>query len=222
MKKLFIIITLLIASLSMPVMAQTFAETKKLSEQGDAEEQYILGLMYQFGKGVTQDYQEAVKWHRKSAEQGHADAQYSLGRKYYTGNGVTQNYQEAIKWGRKSAEQGNAGGQFVLGTAYRLGKGVTQDYQEALKYYRKSAKQGKAETQFNLGLMYYHGNGVIQNYINAYTLALMAKANGYDDASVVIKGFSKDMTNSQIEQAQALASKCYESNYKNCDGLFDE
>tara|TARA_Y100000588_G_C13824654_1_gene740888 strand:+ start:510 stop:737 length:228 start_codon:yes stop_codon:yes gene_type:complete len=29
-----------------------------------------LGVMYDKGKGVTQDYQEAMKWYRKAAEQG--------------------------------------------------------------------------------------------------------------------------------------------------------
>jgi len=32
------------------------------AEQGDAEAQYNLGLMYDEGQGVPQDYKEAVKW----------------------------------------------------------------------------------------------------------------------------------------------------------------
>ena len=48
------------------------------AEQGDAEAQYLLGLMYNEGKGVPQDYKEAVKWWRLSAEQRNERAQVNL------------------------------------------------------------------------------------------------------------------------------------------------
>ena len=53
-----------------------------LAEQGSAQAQYNLALMYNFGQGVPQDYKEAVKWYRLSAEQGVAQAQYNLGVMY--------------------------------------------------------------------------------------------------------------------------------------------
>lgn len=37
-----------------------------------------IGLCYEYGRGVNQDYYEAVKWYRKAAEQGHAGAQKIL------------------------------------------------------------------------------------------------------------------------------------------------
>ena len=46
-----------------------------LIKQGDTNAQFNLGVMYEDGRGVTQDYQEAVKWYRKAAEQGDAEAQ---------------------------------------------------------------------------------------------------------------------------------------------------
>ncbi|NBT29691.1 MAG: hypothetical protein EBT18_09450, partial [Gammaproteobacteria bacterium] len=36
------------------------------AEQGDATAQYNLAAMYDNGKGVPQDYEEAVKWYSKS------------------------------------------------------------------------------------------------------------------------------------------------------------
>jgi TPR repeat protein len=44
------------------------------AEQGHAEAQYELGLIYEFGHGVKKDIPQAVKWYRKAAEQGHAKA----------------------------------------------------------------------------------------------------------------------------------------------------
>jgi len=49
-----------------------------LAEQGDADAQFNLGLMYQKGQGVPQDNKEAVKWLRLSAEQRNERAQDNL------------------------------------------------------------------------------------------------------------------------------------------------
>ena len=43
---------------------------RELAEQGDANAQFNVGLMYGNGQGVIQDYAEAVKWYRLAAEQG--------------------------------------------------------------------------------------------------------------------------------------------------------
>ncbi len=54
--------------------------------------------MYDNGRGVTQDYAEAVRWYREAADQGLAAAQFNLGLMYYNGQGVTQDYAEAHMW----------------------------------------------------------------------------------------------------------------------------
>ena len=45
------------------------------AEQGFASVQSNLGAMHEEGKGVPQDYKEAIKWDRLSAKQGDATAQ---------------------------------------------------------------------------------------------------------------------------------------------------
>jgi hypothetical protein len=42
---------------------------EELAEEGDAESQFRLGVMYETGQGVPQDYAEAVRWYRKAAQQ---------------------------------------------------------------------------------------------------------------------------------------------------------
>ena len=86
--------------------ATAFKEWLPLAEQGNADVQRNIGLMYQNGDGVVQDYVEALKWWRLAAEQGNVDAQASLGTSYSIGNGVTQDYAEAFKWYRLAAAQG--------------------------------------------------------------------------------------------------------------------
>ena len=48
--------------------------SRELADQGDAQAQSRLGLMYREGHGVPQDYQQAVQWFLKAAEQGRANA----------------------------------------------------------------------------------------------------------------------------------------------------
>ncbi len=67
-------------------------EFRPLAEQGNAEAQFNLGLMYHLGLGVTQDYAEALKWLRKAAGQGHTNANFALGTMYHSGEGVTRDY----------------------------------------------------------------------------------------------------------------------------------
>lgn len=86
--------------------ADDFSATLTKAEQGDAYAQVNLGIMYEFGKGVAQDYYEAVKWYRLAAEQGEAIAQYNLGYMYEYGRGVAKDYTQAMRWYRQAADQG--------------------------------------------------------------------------------------------------------------------
>ena len=52
---------------------------RERAAQGSAPAQFRLGGLYFKGEGVTEDYEETVKWFRKAAEQGHASAQTALG-----------------------------------------------------------------------------------------------------------------------------------------------
>ena len=54
--------------------------------------------MYYEGRGVPQDYAEALKWFRLAAAQGDALAQHNLGLMYAKGYGVPQDHIEAHKW----------------------------------------------------------------------------------------------------------------------------
>jgi uncharacterized protein len=117
-------------------------EWKPLAEQGDALSQVNLGLMYDEGKGVAQDYKTAVKWYQLAAEQGDVRAQYNLGLKYSVGKGVTQDYKTSIKWYRLAVEQGSNIAQNNLGSMYFQGKGVVRDIIYAHMWWNISASNG--------------------------------------------------------------------------------
>jgi TPR repeat protein len=138
--------------------AQTAAEKprsdlgtlRQLANDGNAIAQVDLGLKYDDGDGIPQDYAEAMRWYRKAADQGNAKAQNNLGLMYSKGHGVPQDDAEAVKWYRKAADQGYAIAQNNLGFMYEAGRGVPRDYAEALRWYRKAADQGNVTAQNNL------------------------------------------------------------------------
>ena len=68
--------------------------------------------MFANGKGVAQDYAEAVRWWCKlAAVRGNADAQFNLSQNYATGKGVLQDDLQAHMWMNLAAVSGDKGAQ---------------------------------------------------------------------------------------------------------------
>ena len=103
-----------------------------------------MGFVCEQGKGVRQDFKEAVVWYRKAAEQNEANAQSNLGGLYYEGKGVKKDLAEAARWYRKSAEGGWMIGQVNLANLYMSGEGVPTDYVAAYMWYSLAASTGDA------------------------------------------------------------------------------
>ena len=65
------------------------------AEQGDAEAQFILGSMYEYGWDVEveKNFQEAAKWYKLAAAQGYALARLDIPPQHYV-----ENPQEKYTW----------------------------------------------------------------------------------------------------------------------------
>ena len=162
------------------------------------------------------DYPTALQILRPLAAQGNPSAQNYLGVMSDQGLGVPQDYKEAMSWYRKAAAQGNAGAQRNLGSLYREGRGVPKHYSEAMKWFRLASAQGDAWAHMELGMMYENGFGVPQDYVRAHMWYNLA---GAIEGGIRLPkpGLEAHMTPQQIAQAQAMATRCHQSNYKNCD-----
>ena len=143
------VILLLVGLVSQGIAkAQTpLAETQQKADQGDADAQYLLGIAYDFGRGVPQDDTEAVAWYRQAADQDHAASQYNLGLMYGNGEGVPQDDTEAVAWYRQAADQGLADALYNLGFMYQNGRGVPQDFVEAHKWRNLAASRVTGDVQ---------------------------------------------------------------------------
>ena len=109
-----------------------------LAQNGDAEAQFRLGVMFQNGLGVVRDEKRGFYWMRLSADQDHGLAQHGLGIMYLYGEGVAQNDAEALRCFERGASQGLLGSLTSLAMMYDQGRGVEKDPERARALYRQA------------------------------------------------------------------------------------
>ncbi len=126
-------------------LEEAVAGFKNAAEQGMAQAQFNLGVMYADGEGVRRNFDKAIKWLTKAAEQGIEEYQYNLGVIYSTADGSNQDFKEAARWMGMASDQGYADAQHMLGVMYMRGDGVEQNIQEAIAMLTKAAEQGHKE-----------------------------------------------------------------------------
>jgi TPR repeat protein len=185
---------------------EVFKQALKRAEQGDVDAQLSVGMMYDFGQGVPQNYAEAIRWYRRSAERGNPAAQNNLGVMHLNGQGVPANSVEAARWIRMAADQGYAQAQMNLGWMHAKGTGVPRNYSEAIRWSRLAAEQGDDEGQLNLGVIYAEGQVARADYVEAYKWLSLATAKGNSTAQAQRDQLAAKMSSHQIAEAQKLAA----------------
>lgn len=156
-------------------------------------------------------YEEPLQTIQREAIEGDSMAQRTLGQMYSNGIGVVQSDENAIFWYEKAANQGDIRAQFFLGV--RLAS--RGQHKQAFSWYSKSAKKGDPDAQFALGVLYQNGDGITQDDINAYAWFSVSAANGHPYALGLRDKSRKNLTNSSLIYAQALASEFFEVQEKN-------
>lgn len=121
---------------------QSFKEWLPLAEKGLAKAQYNIGLLYDKGLGVEQDYFEAANWYKAAAKQGDPRAQYHLGLLYFWGKGVRDDHEEAGRWFLKAAEQNLARAQYNVNIMYNESMGLPLNYSKSYQWYHKAVQNG--------------------------------------------------------------------------------
>ena len=113
-----------IAALESNDLPLAFKEFLAAAEEGHADSQFNVAVMYEQGLGVGKDESEAVVWYGKAASQGNAAAQFNLGVLYENGRGTKIDYKKANEWYRKASVQGDALAIGNLGMLYLRAQGV--------------------------------------------------------------------------------------------------
>ena len=148
---------------------EQLSETEKLhnvaklikmeAEDGNAEEQYNLGMMFATGKGpyghgtYTKDIGQAKKWLEKSAAQNYIPSIVELAMLYGSGEGLKEDPKKAHELFLQAANLNDPFSQYVVGLNLFNGNGVEVDINEAVQWYLKAAKQGENHAQFEMGMI---------------------------------------------------------------------
>ena len=154
----------------------------KAAEQGNADAQYKLGLSYEYGDRVEQNYVKAAHWYILSSNRGNANAKFNLANMYENGLGVSRNLREAADLYQSAAQQGHSNAQLSYALCLKNGRGTEEDKYQAVKWFVKASEKGNAGAIYNLGLCFEFGEGVDRDLSRALQLYLAAANQNYADA----------------------------------------
>lgn len=130
--------------------ATAMREWSPLAEHGNANAQFSLAHMYQYGDGVAKDHRAAAQWYERAANQGAAKAQYNLGFLYYNSQHLNRDDEAAVKRSRLADEQGFLLAQTNLGVAYGEGQGIEQNDVIAHMWLNIASTRGAINAQANV------------------------------------------------------------------------
>jgi localization factor PodJL len=166
----------------MPPEALGAEDLRVAAAKGNPIAQYMIGIRYIDGRGVTADPKMGSQWMERAARSGLAPAQYRLGTMYERGVGVTADIDTARSWYLAAAERGNIKAMHNLAVSVSGGGGSTPNYALATKWYGEAALRGLADSQFNLGILAEHGLGQTKNLAEAYKWYVLAAKQGDAEA----------------------------------------
>jgi hypothetical protein len=136
-----------------------------------------MGRLCATGKGVPQDYNQAVSWYHKAIAADGRSGRYELGLLYEQGFGVPQDRNKAMELYYAVAAINSDATQRLL-TLYEANLYVPADPEKVIAWYRKAAESGNARAQVGLGLHYEFGQGVRANPDVASALYKLAAQSG--------------------------------------------
>jgi uncharacterized protein len=113
---------------------ETLPELQQLAAAGDPDACLRLGLRYETGDGVTQDYGQARTEYEQAAAGGATLAIYRLGRFYQNGFGVASDAAMAGELYRLAALADVPFAQYNLGAMLVSARGAGRDYVEGLAW----------------------------------------------------------------------------------------
>lgn len=98
----------------------------------------FLGLIYENGLGIKEDFNKAYEHYNKSFHIGNYDAAYHIGYCYFYGLGVTKHITQGYNWCKLAAEYNYAQAMAELSNRYEKGLLVEQNAEQAAYWKNKS------------------------------------------------------------------------------------
>lgn len=183
---------------------------------GEAQSQFEIGQMFEYGLGVAQSYPSAIAFYQNAAEQHHLGAEYNLGLLYLQHPQDATSYQTALNWLTDSAFKGNKRAQYVLARVLNQSRNaadgtvIEPNREQALSMLYLAAANNFGPAQYALAetLVRQLDNGLSltarQHKIDVIrSLYQSAAANGVRQALIPL-AFYNAIDNDKSKQAQAF------------------
>jgi TPR repeat protein len=157
-----------------------------------------IGVLYERGNGVDQNYSKAAEWFARAAENGQELGYYNLGILYYRGSGLNTDYKKAYDCFIKIADKGYSDAQYHIGILNHYGYGLPQSHSQAAEWYAKALEtDGNVDARISLGILYYNGLGVEQDHYKAAELLKEPAEDGDEEAQYYMGLVYKDRRESR-------------------------
>ncbi len=182
-----------------------------LADQGVAEAQNALALLYQQGSGVPKDVAKALQLLTDASAQGLSIAKYNLGLTYYEGIGVKIDYGKAITLFLDAANDEIAAAQYMLAVIFFMGHGTDPAIDDALHWLNLAARQNYPEAQLMLAQLYLTTISGEVRLKEAYIWGTIAYENGMEEALAVTHYIHGALTKRQTSAAEQVIQLCREN-----------
>jgi TPR repeat protein len=150
------------------------------ADQGSRDAQYELGVLYEKGTLVPEDFPQALYWYRKAANQGHAEAQFCLGCLIESGKWRRSDKDAASKWFKRAAANGYGLARYLLTSTEEESEndvprranadGISgwtaafaTEFTERAQSFLEWAENGEPDAKYVCGLMLWTGRGMPQD-----------------------------------------------------------
>ncbi len=168
---------------------QDYSKARKHFEQatnirgGNVDAMCDLGLLYENGQGVQQDYEKAKDWYEKAVINGSVIANRLLGNLYMKGNGVEKDYKKAYQLFNEAIDKGDNEAKVLIAKMYYHGYYVDKNPSRAFDMLLEIVKNDdmySADAMQLLSACYRYGYGTgIDNKEAEYWLQQAAIFNSY-------------------------------------------
>lgn len=190
--------------------SDSLAKLRLIADQGNAEAQYFVGMLYNLGiGGASRDPTVAFEWFKKSTTGNDPLGAYKVGC-YYAGqfpDAVSVDADKALAHKLIAAKAGYSLAQSDVANSY-FQRG---DFAAAEKWWTLAATQGYAPAANNLSFLYFEGKGVPQDRVKSvawFRIAYASMRKKMDTkAQEHLDKIARDMTPSDIADAEKLVSR---------------
>jgi TPR repeat protein len=117
------------------------------AEAGNAEAQFRIGRLYDFGEGVEKNYDKGIRWYKAADTNNHLSATFNLGHLLYWEGRGNEDKRLAIDLLNKAAMKGHIDAQLHLGISLAAGDVFSRNYVEAFKWMYISLMNGNLNSE---------------------------------------------------------------------------